>query len=73
MHYCALESRDVEGAIRLAISLGGDADTMACIAGSIAEAFQGGIPDPIAAEARSQLTPDLFDVVHRFQSRYGRA
>ncbi|MFQ5760622.1 MAG: ADP-ribosylglycohydrolase family protein, partial [Acidiferrobacterales bacterium] len=42
---CFLDSSDVEGAIRLAVSLGGDADTMACIAGGIAEAFYGGVPD----------------------------
>src|SRR5436309_15075420 len=39
-----LDSSDYEEAIRLAISLGGDADTLACIAGSIAEAFYGGVP-----------------------------
>ena len=39
-----LESDSFEHAIRLAISLGGDADTMACIAGSIAEPFYGGVP-----------------------------
>jgi ADP-ribosylglycohydrolase len=39
-----LESRDVEVAIRLAISLGGDSDTLACMAGGIAQAFYGGVP-----------------------------
>jgi ADP-ribosylglycohydrolase len=37
-------SDDVEHAIRLAVALGGDADTMACIAGAVAEAFCGGVP-----------------------------
>jgi ADP-ribosyl-[dinitrogen reductase] hydrolase len=42
-----LESTDYENAIRLAISLGGDADTMGAIAGGIAEAYYGGVPDDI--------------------------
>src|SRR5262249_33669356 len=40
-----LDSSDYESAIRNAISLGGDADTLACIAGGIAEAFYGGVPE----------------------------
>jgi ADP-ribosylglycohydrolase len=43
-----LESTGFEDAVRNAISLGGDADTMACIAGAIAEAFYGGVPPQIA-------------------------
>ena len=45
-----LDSRDFESAIRLAVSLGGDSDTLACITGGIAEAFYGmtfSIPDTI--------------------------
>jgi len=61
-----LESVDFEDAIRNAISLGGDADTMACIAGAIAEAFYGGVPDKIAAETRARLDAGLLDVVDRF-------
>jgi ADP-ribosylglycohydrolase len=59
-----------EEAIRLAVSLGGDADTQACIAGSVAEAFWG-IPRAIAETARGLLTPDLRDVLDRFQARFG--
>ncbi|HEX8904586.1 MAG TPA: ADP-ribosylglycohydrolase family protein, partial [Longimicrobiaceae bacterium] len=44
-----LDSDDAEHAIRLAVSLGGDADTQAAIAGSVAEAFYGGIPEPVRA------------------------
>lgn len=47
--FCAfLDSTDFESAIRLAVSLGGDSDTLACITGGIAEAFYKEIPDTIA-------------------------
>jgi len=49
----------VEDAIRLAVSLGGDADTMACIAGGIAEAFYGQVPEIIIQEVRKRI-PDSF-------------
>ncbi|PYM05846.1 MAG: hypothetical protein DMD82_10145, partial [Candidatus Rokuibacteriota bacterium] len=56
---CFLESTDFEHAVRLAISLGGDADTMACVAGAIAEAHYGSVPDEIAATVRGLLSADL--------------
>ena len=49
-----LDSTDYESAIRLAVSLGGDADTQACIAGGIAEAFYG-MPDDIVIEMENRL------------------
>jgi ADP-ribosylglycohydrolase len=64
------DANDFEEAIRLAVSLGGDADTQACIAGGVAEAFWG-IPQAIAETARGLLTPDLRDVLDRFQARFG--
>jgi ADP-ribosylglycohydrolase len=67
-----LDASDFEHAIRLAISLGGDADTQAAIAGSVAEAFWGGVPERIETEVRLQLDDDLLEVVDRFTSRYGR-
>ena len=67
---CFLESTDFEHAVRLAISLGGDADTMACVAGAIAEAHYGSVPDEIAATVRGLLSADLIDVVDRFRDRY---
>jgi len=70
---CFLESHDYESAVRNAISLGGDTDTMACIAGGVAEAHYGGVPEPIAAAVRERLTKDLLDVLDRFQARYGPA
>jgi ADP-ribosylglycohydrolase len=50
---CFLDAPDFEGAVRNAISLGGDADTMACIAGAIAEAHWGEVPEPIAPKCAS--------------------
>ncbi len=63
-----LESTDFESAVRNAILLGGDADTMAAIAGSIAEAYYG-VPNEIVAEVRKRLPADLLDVVERFQDK----
>lgn len=54
-------------AIRLAISLGGDSDTLACIAGAIAEAYYG-VPNEIAAFATSFLDEDLMEVVQEFHN-----
>jgi ADP-ribosylglycohydrolase len=65
-----LESSDYEDAVRKAISLGGDSDTMACIAGGIAEAYYGGVPDDIKAEAWMRLPKPLQQVVSKFLSRY---
>jgi ADP-ribosylglycohydrolase len=68
-----LESTDYESAVRNAVSLGGDADTMACIAGGIAQAFYGTVPEQIAREVRSRLPAGFLDVLGRFESRYGSA
>jgi ADP-ribosylglycohydrolase len=65
-----LESESVEDAIRKAISLGGDSDTLACIAGGIAEAFYGGVPEEMRQRVKQLLTPDLLQVVEDFYSRY---
>lgn len=65
-----LDAESVEDAIRKAISLGGDSDTMACIAGSIAEAFYGPLPEQLARKTLSYLPDDLLEVVTRFQQRY---
>lgn len=66
-----LESNDFEDAVRNAVSLGGDADTQACIAGSIAEAWYGGVPEPIAAGVEARLDARLRDVVAEFYRRFG--
>ena len=65
-----LESTDFEDAVRNAVSLGGDADTMACIAGAVAEAHYGGLPPELEAQVRARLTPDLLEVVDAFQIRF---
>jgi ADP-ribosylglycohydrolase len=67
-----LESDGFEDAVRNAISLGGDADTMACIAGAIAEAYYGGVPDAIAGPVLARLDDRLRGVVQEFRERYGR-
>ena len=61
-----LESTDSEDAIRNAISLGGDSDTLAAITGSIAEAAYG-IPDWIKDKAYSYLDEPLKDVLRRWK------
>jgi ADP-ribosylglycohydrolase len=66
---CFLESTDFEDAIRNAISLGGDSDTLACIAGGIAQAFYG-VPAAIADRAMSILDEDLKAITTRFMSTY---
>jgi ADP-ribosylglycohydrolase len=65
-----LEADSVEETIRNAISLGGDADTQAAIAGGIAEAFWGHVPVAIADEVRRRLPPELLDVIDAFAERY---
>jgi ADP-ribosylglycohydrolase len=57
---CAFfDSTDFESAVRLAVWLRGDADTQACIAGSVAEAFYGGVPQFLAGPALALLTEDM--------------
>lgn len=67
---CFLDSDGFESSVRLAVSLGGDADTMACIAGGISEAYYGGVPEPLGLSVRKILAPDLLEVLERFWSRY---
>jgi ADP-ribosylglycohydrolase len=71
--FAFLASADYESEVRNAISLGGDADTMACMAGGIAEAFYGTVPEQIVQEVRSRLPEGFRDVLDRFESRYGPA
>ncbi len=65
-----LESSDFEDAIRNAISIGGDSDTIACICGGIAEAFYGGVPEDIRSEVLNRLDAELINVVDAFYTRY---
>ena len=64
-----LESNSFEEAIRLAIYLGGDADTQAAIAGSIAEAFYG-IPTSFVGAIEKRLDKTLLDVLNQFNNKY---
>lgn len=66
-----LESNSFEESIRLAISLGGDADTQACIAGAIAQAYYQEIPTEIVQTTMALLTPDMRETVTAFKERYG--
>jgi len=65
-----LESSGYEDAVRKAVSLGGDADTLACIAGAVAEAHYGGVPPSIAAQTLAMLDDRLRGVVVKFCERY---
>ena len=63
---CFLESENYEDCLKLAISMGGDADTMACIAGSIAYPYYREIPEKLLNFAIDKLDEDIFDVVCKF-------
>jgi ADP-ribosylglycohydrolase len=65
----SLEGASYEASVRLAVSLGGDADTQACIAGGIAEA-RFGIPGEIREEGLARLDPKLTSVIARFRAKY---
>ena len=64
---CFLESKDYEDCVRLAVSMGGDADTMGAIAGSIAAAFYGEISKEIYDICWSKLTDDIKDIIEKFR------
>ncbi len=66
-----LESTDYEDAIRNAISLGGDADTLAAITGSIAEAFYGAVPGNLLAEGLDRLDVEIIELIEEFLKNYG--
>jgi len=65
-----LESTDFEDAVRNAISLGGDSDTMACISGSIAQAFYKKIPDEIVKDVKLRLNRDFLEIIDEFERKY---
>jgi len=66
-----LEATDFEDAIRNAVSFGGDADTLACIAGAMAEAFYGGVPRPIQMQVLARLDDAMHGEVVAFATHYG--
>lgn len=61
-----MEGKDFEDVIRTAVSLGGDCDTLTCIAGGMAEAFYG-VPEELKAECRKRLPKDMLAVLDRFE------
>jgi ADP-ribosylglycohydrolase len=68
-----LDSDGYEETVRKAVSLGGDGDTQACIAGGVAQAFYGGIPDAVAQEARKRLPKEFLDLLAKFENRFPAA
>ncbi len=66
-----LESENFEDAVRKAISLGGDSDTQACIAGGIAQAYYRHIPEPIIQKVYAVLPEPLLAVLREFVDRFG--
>ena len=65
--YAFLISTSYEDTLRTAISMGGDADTMACIAGSIAGAYYG-VPEEMLSRAKGFLTNELEKIANDFDS-----
>jgi ADP-ribosylglycohydrolase len=65
-----LEATDYESAVRNAVSLGGDSDTLACITGGIAHAYYGGVPETIAETALSYLDASQQSIVDAFGAMF---
>lgn len=65
-----LDGKSFEDCIRNAVSIGGDSDTIACITGSIAEAYFG-VPEELYVEAFNRLTPHFKNVVTEFEEKFG--
>ena len=66
---CFFEGRDYEDVIRNCISIGGDSDTIAAIAGGIAEAYYG-VPEEYTMQLRNYVDPRLMQVADDFRARY---
>ena len=65
-----IDSESWEDAVKKSISLGGDADTMACITGGIAQAYYKEIPQNIVEDVTNRLSPDLREVLNEFNIKY---
>jgi ADP-ribosylglycohydrolase len=66
-----LEADSYEDAVRNAISLGGDSDTLACITGAFAEAYYGPVGPQILEKVKTILAADLWSISERFCRQYG--
>jgi ADP-ribosylglycohydrolase len=64
------DSNDFEDAIRNAVSLGGDSDTIACIAGGVAGAYYGGVPRNIREQVFARLPGEFIQVIERFEAKF---
>ena len=71
---CFLDSTDFEDAIRKAVSLGGDSDTLACITGGVAEAFYGGVPKEMAERVMRPWPKPFHNILEAMRKRteYGK-
>jgi ADP-ribosylglycohydrolase len=67
-----LETSSFESAVRAAVSLGGDADTQAAIAGAAAAAYDGGVGAELDREVRRRLSEEMQEVLEEFETRYLR-
>jgi len=67
---CFLESNGFEDAIRKAVSLGGDSDTLGCITGGMAQAYYKTLPPDIVTEVEKRLPNELLKVVNEFNAKY---
>ncbi|WP_045217342.1 ADP-ribosylglycohydrolase family protein [Desulfonatronovibrio magnus] len=65
-----IDSADCEDALRTAVSLGGDSDTLACITGGIAQAFYNGVPEGIESRVYDYLDARLKDITLKFMDRF---
>ena len=67
-----LDGADYEDAVRNAISIGGDSDTIGCITGSIAEAYFG-VGDDLRSRAMDYLPEELREIVNEFEKKFGKS
>lgn len=65
-----MDSTSYEDAVRNAISLGGDSDTLACITGGIAEAYYGPIASAVVDRVKQHVTAELWEIMERFYRTY---
>lgn len=66
-----MESASFEDAIRIAVSVGGDSDTLAAITGSIAEAYYG-VPEDMKKKAEGYLDTRLLNILKEFNKKFAR-
>src|SRR5690606_32636998 len=67
---CFLDSSDYKSCIRLSISIGGDSDTIACMAGGIAQAYYKFIPPDLVSGAREKLSAEMVKILDEFEEKY---